>query len=85
MLKEGANEEAENLTGQRTVGRGSIAPSHHSCPACIGTGLRLQENGNGSGFPQFLLTTLLVRYPFLGRLGQVKRCCCAGSEQSQDK
>lgn len=24
MLKEGANEEAENLTGQRTVGRGTI-------------------------------------------------------------
>lgn len=43
MLKEGANEEAENLTGQRTVGRGSIAPSHHSCPACIGMGLRLHK------------------------------------------
>lgn len=29
MLKEDANEEVEYLIGERTVGRGSIAPSYH--------------------------------------------------------
>lgn len=78
-----ADEEIEYLIGERTVGRGSIAPSYHWCPACIKRFKTTQEayiwNGNWIQNPPFLAQNIVGKVAISSET-QVSRWFHAGSE-----